>query len=523
MPDPWLAIDAATSPRVHARALRLAWEEFVSNGEVAMVRGPIADSWQRSSAAGVDASGAHLAPVAADGDETSARWEVHPLRAAMPLIRECLAPIADETAHLIAVSDAEGVLLWISGNARVRLDAADATNFTEGALWSEAGVGTNAIGTALAADHAVQVFAAEHYNEAVQRWTCSAAPVHDPDSGELLGVIDITGLMRAQHPHSLAIALTTAHAVESDLRIAMHERDARLRAHYRDRLAAAGPCALVTPTGRVLSAQPEDWLGGERLALPAGGGELALASGARAFAEPLGHEDAFLVHAAAKGARARRRPLLRLRLLGRDRALVELDELSVAIGRRHADILALLSGRPEGMTSDELATDLYGSTGHPSSVRVEMHRLRKLLGECIETEPYRLAIDVESDVARVRGLLDRGAVREAAEHYTAPLLPRSEAPGVVRAREELETWLRQAVMTSDDDEALWAWLQSSSGRGDLAAWKRLLGELDFRDPRRSLAATQVRSLRASLATDLGRGAGAARTGSADGRPWRPTP
>jgi DNA-binding response OmpR family regulator len=279
----------------------------------------------------------------------------------------------------------------------------------------------------------------------------------------------------------------------------MHDRDARLRAHYRDRVDASGHCALVTPTGRILSAQPEDWLGGDRLAVPAGGGELLLASGARAFAEPLGHEDAFLVHAPGKDVKARRRPLLRLGLLGRDRAHVELDERPVVIGRRHAEILALLCARPEGMTSDELAADLYGDSGHPSSVRVEMHRLRKILGDCIETEPYRLAIDVESDVARVRGLLDRGAVREAAEHYTAPLLPHSEAPGVVRARDELEIWLRQAVMTSDDDEALWAWLQSFSGRDDLAAWKRLLGNLDFRDPRRSLAATQVRSLRAAFA------------------------
>src|SRR5215217_214157 len=276
LPNPWLAIDAATSPRLHAREVRLAWEQFLTDGNVAMVRGPIADSWQRSSAAGVDPSGGRLAPVLADEDETSARWEVHPLRAAVPLIREILAPIADETAHLIVVSDAQGLLLWISGNARVRLDAADSMNFTEGAVWSEAGAGTNAIGTALAADHAVQVFAAEHFNEVVQRWTCSAAPVHDPDSGELLGVIDITGLMRAQHPHTLAIAQTTAHAVESDLRVAMHERDGRLRAHYRDRMAGA-LCALVTPTGRVLSAQPEGWLGAGRLALPAGGGELMLA------------------------------------------------------------------------------------------------------------------------------------------------------------------------------------------------------------------------------------------------------
>jgi GAF domain len=499
--NPWLAIDAATPPRLRARELRVAWEHFLSNGRLDDVRGPIADSWRRSSAAGVDPSGHQLAPVLADADATSARWDVHPLRAAAPLIRECLAPIADEAAHLIVVSDAGGMLLWISGNARVRLDAADSMNFTEGALWSERGAGTNAIGTALAADHAVQVFAAEHFNEVVQRWTCSAAPVHDPDSGELLGVIDITGLMRTQHPHSLALALTTAHAVESDLRVAMHERDARLWARYHDRVAGAeGRCALVTPTGRVLSASPEGWLVGDRLELPAGGGELTLASGAHAFAEPVGHDDAFVVRAAEVGLAARRRRLLRVSLLGRDRALVEIDGRPIAVGRRHAEILALLCGRPEGMTSEELAADLYGDDGHPSSVRVELHRLRKVLGDCIDTEPYRLSIDLESDVARVRGLLDRGSVREAAERYVGALLPRSDAPGVLRAREELETWLRQAVMTSDDDDALWAWLQSSSGRDDLPAWKRMLTRLDFRDPRRSLAAAQVRSLRASFAT-----------------------
>ena len=499
--NPWLAIDAVTPPRLRARELRVAWEHFLSNGRLDDVRGPIADSWQRSSAAGVDPSGHRLAPVLADAEATSARWDVHPLSAAAPLIRECLAPAADETAHLIVVSDADGVLLWISGNARVRLDAADSMNFTEGALWSEGGAGTNAIGTALAADHAVQVFAAEHFNEVVQRWTCSAAPVHDPDSGELLGVIDITGLMRAQHPHSLALALTTAHAVESDLRIAMHERDARLFARYHDRVdGSSGRSALVTPTGRVLSASPDGWLGGDRLELPAGGGELTLASGAHVFAEPVGHDDAFVVRAAETGRTARGRHLLRVCLLGRDRALVELDGREFQVGRRHAEILALLCGRPEGMTSEELAADLYGDAGHPSTVRVEVHRLRKVLGDSIETEPYRLSIDHESDVARVSGLLDRGAVREAAEHYAGALLPRSEAPGVVRARDELETWLRQAVMTSDDEDALWAWLQSPSGRDDLWAWKRLLSGLEFLDPRRSLAAAQIRSLRDSLAT-----------------------
>lgn len=104
-------------------------------------------------------------------------------------------------------------------------------------------------------------------------------------------------------------------------------------------------------------------------------------------------------------------------------------------------------------------------------------------------------MDVESDIARVQGLLDRGAVREAAERYEGPLLPHSEAPGVVRERDALDAWLRQAVMTADDDDALWAWVQSPSGEDDLAAWKRVLTHLDFRDPRRSLAAARIASLR----------------------------
>jgi hypothetical protein len=149
------------------------------------------------------------------------------------------------------------------------------------------------------------------------------------------------------------------------------------------------------------------------------------------------------------------------------------------------------------MSTEQLAADLYGDAGRPSAVRLQVFRLRKLLGPWIDAAPYRLAMDVESDVARVSGLLDRGAVREAAECYQGPLLPDSEAPGIVRDRDALEAWLRQAVMTADDAEAVWAWTQSSSGRDDLAAWKRLLAGLDYRDPRRSLAASRVASLRAA--------------------------
>src|SRR3954447_15282552 len=234
MRNPWLAIDAATEPAQRARELRHAWEQFLGGADDPSVRGPIADSWKRSQGAGVDPSPSGSAPVVADDDEAAARWEAHPLVSSAPLIRECLAGIADDAAHLMVISDADGTLLWLEGAAAVRLAAANSMNFAVGALWSEGGAGTNAIGTALAADHAVQVFAAEHFNEVVQEWTCAAAPVHDPETGRVLGVIDLTSRMSTVHPHSFAVAVATAGAVEAQLRVAMHERDLRMRSRYRD-------------------------------------------------------------------------------------------------------------------------------------------------------------------------------------------------------------------------------------------------------------------------------------------------
>src|SRR5258705_6082705 len=163
--NPWLAVDATTSPVTRARELRRIWDDFLENGRLEAVRPPIAESWQRSRVAGIDPSHSRAPTTLADRDDVANQWEAHPLEAAAPLIRASLGAVADETEHLIVVSDADGLLLWIEGNARLRSAAADSMNFVEGALWSEVGAGTNAIGTAVAADHPVQVHAAEHLSE----------------------------------------------------------------------------------------------------------------------------------------------------------------------------------------------------------------------------------------------------------------------------------------------------------------------------------------------------------------------
>jgi signal transduction histidine kinase len=296
--NPWLAVDVTTSPALRARELRRTWDDFFGNGQLDSVRLPIAESWRRSQIAGIDPSWSRAPTMLEQREDVAERWEAHPLEAAAPLIREWLGAVADESEHVIVVSDAKAVLLWIEGNAKVRSAAADSMNFVEGALWSEAGAGTNAIGTAIAADHPVQVHAAEHFSEIVHGWTCSAAPVHDPESGQLLGIIDLTGRMRTAHPHSFAVALATAHAVEADLRARLRERDARLRARYLMRIVSGRePRALVSLTGRVIAEHPEGFLRADRVTVPPAGGELILPSGLHVFAEALDHDEAFILYA----------------------------------------------------------------------------------------------------------------------------------------------------------------------------------------------------------------------------------
>src|SRR5690606_9702387 len=114
------------------------------------------------------------------------------------------------------ITDAEGRLLWREGSVQVRCRA-DRLGFIEGADWSEGSVGTNAIGTALAETSPVQMFAAEHFVRSHHVWTCTACPVHDPRSGELIGVVDVSGPAETVHPTTVALVGTAVKLAEASL------------------------------------------------------------------------------------------------------------------------------------------------------------------------------------------------------------------------------------------------------------------------------------------------------------------
>lgn len=162
--------------------------------------------------------------------------------------------------------------------------------------------------------------------------------------------------------------------------------------------------------------------------------------------------------------------------------------------RRHSEILALLLLRPEGLSAEQPAIELYGDFGRPVSVRAELSRLCRLLGDHLETHPYRIGPRVEWDFSMLERLAETVRVREALERYAGTLLPGSEVPAIVAAREGLDFSLRGAALAGEDPDLLWAWLHTPSGADDVFAWRRLADLLAADDRRRAGVLSQLRWL-----------------------------
>jgi hypothetical protein len=202
-------------------ALRAIHELFVA-GEVdasylnsTTLRRVVAESWQRSLAKGVDpdSGGATSSELA---QSIAGMQAAHPLASALPVIRRLLVEDATTSGVMVAISAADGTLLWVEGDVDSRRKA-EAMNFVPGADWSEHGAGTNAPGTALALDAEVQILGSEHFSRLVQPWSCTAVPVHDPGTGALIGAIDLTGGDDVATPQTLALVRATVAAVENHL------------------------------------------------------------------------------------------------------------------------------------------------------------------------------------------------------------------------------------------------------------------------------------------------------------------
>ncbi|MGW1763356.1 GAF domain-containing protein [Streptomyces sp. NPDC002073] len=177
--------------------------------------------------------------------------------------------------------------------------------------------------------------------------------------------------------------------------------------------------------------------------------------------------------------------------LGREEAVFVSGGRRIRLGRRHSEILVLLTRHPGGLSGDELLIGLYEDESvSPVTLRAELSRLRALLGPgTLLSRPYRLAAPVEADFAAVGRHVALGAASAALAGYPGPLLPSSSAPEIVRLRTRLADQLRAALIARGDPGLLTDWAYSPWGEDDLEVWRALAALL----PREGRAAALARA------------------------------
>src|SRR4051794_6328628 len=299
MPSPWVAVEAGTDLLPRARQIQRSWDRLLGEGALgpelppqatAGMRPMIVESWRRVLATGLEPIDV-LPSIEADPSETRERWLEHPLGLLRHVLVEPLQLLAEESNSVVQVTDPSGLTLYLGGPEWLKARAAE-MNLVEGARCSETVNGTNGVGTALATDHPVQVFAFEHFSQHHREWVCSGAPIHDRVSGRLVGVIDLSSPWRIAHPRSLELVTSAARTTEQCLLEGRRDHDVRLRRRYGD---------LATKTGDLLVNREGYLLVGHDLAhpkpldIPENGGEIAMGDGSLAVAEPLGRGEAYLV------------------------------------------------------------------------------------------------------------------------------------------------------------------------------------------------------------------------------------
>jgi transcriptional regulator of acetoin/glycerol metabolism len=210
-------------------AVMAAWERFLDGGggPSDALRNLIDGSWQRCQRHNVDPDKRSAPPPVGEPTLASLRQRHGELLQASAPVMACARDFLAETGTVMALADASSTILTMEGD-NPTLGSAESIHLLPGVAWSERICGTNAIGTALAVGQPVQIHSAEHYCAGIKRWTCSATVIRHPHDGEILGVVDVSGLSQTYSRQSLALVVTTASRIESRLTMLEMERRYRL-------------------------------------------------------------------------------------------------------------------------------------------------------------------------------------------------------------------------------------------------------------------------------------------------------
>lgn len=159
---------------------------------------------------------------------------------------------------------------------------------------------------------------------------------------------------------------------------------------------------------------------------------------------------------------------------------------------RQLEILTLLALCPDGFSPERLQVALYGDRPVTvTTLKAQVSHLRRALGGALTQRRYALTEPIACDAVTVLHALAAGDTMTAVRHYTGPLLPESDVPGIVEWREHLEVAVREAVLATADPRL--ALLYGERHPFDTQVHEHAFRSLPPRDGRRGIVAARMRA------------------------------
>ncbi len=138
------------------------------------------------------------------------------MHAAAPVLDHLRDELPDQPVSVV-LTDQRGYVLDRRTSLDDLRDRLDRVCLAPGFGYAERFVGTNGIGTTLEAGQATLVYEQEHFTGPLIDLACAGMPIHDPITGELAGVLDVTCFARDAGPMLKAVAAGATRGIQERL------------------------------------------------------------------------------------------------------------------------------------------------------------------------------------------------------------------------------------------------------------------------------------------------------------------
>jgi sigma-54 dependent transcriptional regulator, acetoin dehydrogenase operon transcriptional activator AcoR len=208
-----------------------------------------------------------LPPTVLDSWRRSQAMRVHPDRLDLPYVRQpntdsrlahAAEPVLQGTmqdmtveAMSVILTSADGVVMERSASDGAFMKALDSVSLAPGYSYAEEFAGNNGIGTALETGRPAFIRGGEHFVGPLGELACAGAPIRDPVTQRLVGVVDLTCWASRSNPVLLPLVKSLGSQIEDRMRESAHASEIALLGVYHNQ-ARRFPYGVLAIGGDVL-------------------------------------------------------------------------------------------------------------------------------------------------------------------------------------------------------------------------------------------------------------------------------